>query len=77
MREVDHGDVRTPVRHAARPANPRISVVVPVRNEARNLEIVLPARVRAVPSVHEVIVVDGHPATTPWPPPGPPCRGFA
>ncbi|MGI8799780.1 MAG: glycosyltransferase family 2 protein [Pseudonocardia sp.] len=60
MREVDHGDVRTPVRHAARPANPRISVVVPVRNEARNLEIVLPALVRAVPSVHEVIVVDGH-----------------
>jgi len=60
MREVDHGDVRTPVRHVARPANPRISVVVPVRNEARNLEIVLPALVRAVPSVHEVIVVDGH-----------------
>jgi glycosyltransferase involved in cell wall biosynthesis len=38
-----------------RPANPRISVVIPARNEARNLEIVLPK----LPPVHEVILVDG------------------
>ncbi|WP_200931964.1 glycosyltransferase family 2 protein [Frigoribacterium sp. Leaf164] len=37
-------------------AQPRISIVVPARNEARNLEIVLPM----LPSVHEVILVDGH-----------------
>ena len=35
---------------------PRITIVVPARNEARNLEIVLPQ----LPPVHEVIVVDGH-----------------
>ena len=34
---------------------PRISIVVPALNEARNLEIVLPQ----LPLVHEVIVVDG------------------
>lgn len=34
---------------------PSVSVVVPALNEARNLEIVLPA----LPPVHEVIVVDG------------------
>ena len=39
-----------------RPANPRISVVIPAKNEARNLEIVLPS----LPRVHEVILVDGH-----------------
>jgi len=33
---------------------------VPARNEARNLEIVLPAISRVRPSVHEIIVVDGH-----------------
>jgi glycosyltransferase involved in cell wall biosynthesis len=35
---------------------PKISIVLPVRNEARNLEIVLPE----LPTVHEVILVDGH-----------------
>ena len=38
-----------------RPKDPRISVVIPAKNEARNLEIVLPE----LPSVHEVILVDG------------------
>ncbi len=33
---------------------------MPARNEARNLEIVLPAISRVRPSVHEIIVVDGH-----------------
>ena len=33
-----------------------VTVVVPARNEARNLETVLPT----LPDVHEVIVVDGH-----------------
>jgi len=41
---------------STRPANPRLTVVVPARNEARNLENVLPE----LPSVHEVILVDGH-----------------
>jgi glycosyltransferase involved in cell wall biosynthesis len=36
--------------------NPRISVVIPARNEARNLEVVLPE----LPDVHEVILVDGN-----------------
>lgn len=40
--------------------NPRVSVVVPTRNEARNLEVVLPAIVAVRPAVHEIIVVDGH-----------------
>ena len=35
---------------------PRISIIVPARNEAKNLEIVLPQ----LPDVHEIIVVDGH-----------------
>lgn len=39
-----------------RPTNPRISIVIPARNEARNLEIVLPQ----LPSVHEVLLVDGN-----------------
>lgn len=38
-----------------RPADPAVSIVVPALNEARNLELVLPA----LPDVHEVIVVDG------------------
>ncbi|HKP08261.1 MAG TPA: glycosyltransferase family 2 protein [Microbacterium sp.] len=37
-------------------SSPRVSIVVPVRNEAKNLEIVLPL----LPDVHEIIVVDGH-----------------
>jgi glycosyltransferase involved in cell wall biosynthesis len=39
-----------------RPHNPRISVVIPAKNEARNLEVVLPR----LPEVHEIILVDGH-----------------
>ncbi|MFD4636450.1 glycosyltransferase family 2 protein [Lentzea sp. NPDC058436] len=42
-------------RRGTRPREPRISVIVPARNEARNLELILPA----LPSVHEVIVVEG------------------
>ncbi|MDQ1636230.1 MAG: hypothetical protein QOJ32_3039, partial [Frankiaceae bacterium] len=37
------------------PAQPRVSVVVPTFNEARNLPIVF----SLMPDVHEVIVVDG------------------
>jgi glycosyltransferase involved in cell wall biosynthesis len=37
-------------------ADPRISIVIPARNEARNLELVLPA----LPAVHQVILVDGN-----------------
>jgi len=40
----------------ARPRDPRVSVVIPARNEARNLEIILPK----LPPVHEVILVDGN-----------------
>jgi len=39
-----------------------VSVVVPVRNEAKNLEVVLPALAAVRPAVHEIIVVDGHSA---------------
>jgi Glycosyl transferase family 2 len=42
-----------------RNADPRVSVVVPTRNEARNLELVLPAVAAVQPGVHEIIVVDG------------------
>ena len=35
---------------------PTVSIIVPARNEAKNLEIVLPQ----LPDVHEIIVVDGH-----------------
>ena len=38
-----------------RPQQPRISIVVPALNEARNLAAVLPT----LPPVHEVILVDG------------------
>ncbi|MEJ8280689.1 glycosyltransferase family 2 protein [Pseudonocardia spirodelae] len=34
-------------------------MIVPTRNEARNLEVVLPAIAAVRPAVHEVIVVDG------------------
>lgn len=37
---------------------PTVSIVVPARNEARNLEVVLPQ----LPPVHQVILVDGHSA---------------
>jgi glycosyltransferase involved in cell wall biosynthesis len=36
-------------------ATPTVSIIVPTRNEARNLEVILPQ----LPPVHEVIVVDG------------------
>ncbi len=36
-------------------ADPRISVVIPAKNEAHNLEVLLPE----LPDVHEVILVDG------------------
>ncbi len=42
-------------KHIRPVRDPRISVVVPALNEARNLEIVLPE----LPPVHEVILVDG------------------
>lgn len=45
-----------PIATEARPETPTVTIVVPARNEARNLEIVLPK----LPDVHEVIVVDGH-----------------
>jgi glycosyltransferase involved in cell wall biosynthesis len=35
---------------------PKISIIVPARNEARNLEVVLPT----LPADAEIIVVDGH-----------------
>lgn len=38
-----------------RPSDPRVTLVVPARNEARNLEVVLPR----LPQVHEVLVIDG------------------
>lgn len=41
---------------ANRTTDPTVSVIVPTRNEAENLELVLPR----IPDVHEVIVVDGH-----------------
>jgi glycosyltransferase involved in cell wall biosynthesis len=37
------------------PTRPTVSIVVPARNEARNLEVILPL----LPPVHEVILVDG------------------
>ncbi len=40
---------------AARPRQPRVSLVVPAMNEARNLEVILPQ----LPDLHEVILVDG------------------
>lgn len=40
----------------ARSVSPRLSIVVPTRNEARNLEVVLPE----LPPAHEVILVDGN-----------------
>jgi len=45
--------------HTLRPrprTEPAVTIVVPARNEARNLELVLPL----LPEVHQVVVVDGH-----------------
>lgn len=41
---------------SARAASPRISIVIPALNEARNVEVILPQ----LPDVHEIILVDGH-----------------
>ena len=49
-----------PRPYPARTPYPAVSVVVPTRNEARNLEIVLPAIAAVKPAVHEIIVVDGN-----------------
>jgi len=38
------------------PTSPTVTIVIPARNEARNLEVVLPE----LPAVHQVILVDGH-----------------
>jgi len=46
--------------HPNRTAYPTVSVVVPTRNEARNLEVILPAIAAVRPAVHEIIVVDGN-----------------
>jgi glycosyltransferase involved in cell wall biosynthesis len=35
---------------------PRVSIVIPAKNEARNLEVILPT----LPRVHQVILVDGN-----------------
>jgi Glycosyl transferase family 2 len=43
----------------ARSGKPQVSVVVPARNEARNLEALLPAIAAIRPAVGEVIVTDG------------------
>jgi len=42
--------------HSRTLREPRVSIVVPARNEARNLEVVLPM----LPAEAEIIVVDGH-----------------
>ena len=45
--------------HAVHPrptTDPKVSIIVPARNEARNLEVVLPT----LPADAEIIVVDGH-----------------
>ncbi|MCU1679168.1 MAG: glycosyltransferase family 2 protein [Frankiales bacterium] len=43
-------------RMEARTSHPRISIIVPARNEAKNLAEILPT----LPPVHEVILIDGH-----------------
>jgi len=42
--------------HARPEQNAKVSIIVPARNEARNLEVVLPT----LPADAEIIVVDGH-----------------
>ncbi len=55
--EEKQGSLRLLVENTEKRAYPRISVVVPARNEAQNLYYVLPS----IPSiVEEVILVDGH-----------------
>jgi len=38
------------------PLSPTVSIIIPARNEARNLEIILPQ----LPAVHQVVLIDGH-----------------
>jgi glycosyltransferase involved in cell wall biosynthesis len=52
---VDGVDPVDGIDRNARPTDPRISIVIPTINEARNLREVLPT----LPKVHEVILVDG------------------
>lgn len=55
-RSVPNAFALNTTRMRARPPEPKVTVVVPARNEARNLEVLLPT----LPQVHEVILVDGH-----------------
>ncbi len=55
-----HRPAPRPRPHPSRTPFPTVSVIVPTRNEARNLEIVLPAIAAVRPTVHEIIVVDGN-----------------
>jgi glycosyltransferase involved in cell wall biosynthesis len=48
-------ETRSRTSRPSRSQQPRISIVVPALNEARNLAVVLPT----LPQVHEVILVDG------------------
>ena len=52
--------LRRPRPQPTRTPYPTVSVVVPTRNEAKNLEIILPAIAAVRPAVHEIIVVDGY-----------------
>ncbi len=53
-------ELHGPRPRPTRSAYPTVSVVVPTRNEAKNLEVVLPAIAAVRPAVHEIIVVDGN-----------------
>ncbi|HWH25745.1 MAG TPA: glycosyltransferase family 2 protein [Pseudolysinimonas sp.] len=44
------------IAYPPRTTAPRVSIVIPAKDEARNLEVVLPQ----LPPVHQVILVDGH-----------------
>lgn len=50
-----HGTPLTTDAGSRNTTNPRVTVVIPVLNEARNLELVIPE----LPPVHEIVVVDG------------------
>lgn len=56
-RDVGHGGGETRPASAVRPSQPRVSVVIPTKNEAENLPLVLP---RIPAGVHEVIIVDAY-----------------
>jgi len=49
-----------PSASAIHRTEPRITIVIPARNEARNLEVILPE----LPPVHQVILVDGNSVDT-------------